>query len=491
LGSGAWHTIMGAALFIAFVLFVTGGVTAYMGDRLGSYIGKKRHSTFGMRPRHTAMLWTVVSGGGIAVGTLLLLLAWDNTVKTALLQGPQLVASKARLERQNSALTRQNLAAERQALADGQRADAAQAQAQSAQRTLSQVTGRLGLVAGRLGLAQQTLTVSRDALAGRQADLQAAQGQLAGARADLGHTRADLALAAGRVLSARRGVALAQRQFRVASGQVLRANQSVLSLAKRQDALYADNARLVQRSRMQASLVQEAQGRTLVFRRDEELGRTVVSTGQTAIALRHELAVFLDGVELSARRRGAGGLDQSPAITLPDLGTEPMGSVAAREAALDALSQNIAAQGGFMPSIVVVADARFNTFRGEPVKLDLRPYSNVMVFPKGTVIASSTLDGALPEDQILNRLQAFLTGQVRAAALARGIIPTHDPQTGEPLVGQPLERSDWLSLVKHIQQAGPGARITAVAAADTYSADMLRLELPVSPGAAKADVRVE
>ena len=54
---------MGAAVLFAFVLFVMGGVTAYIGDRLGSYIGKKRRSSFGLRPRHTAMLWTVVSGG--------------------------------------------------------------------------------------------------------------------------------------------------------------------------------------------------------------------------------------------------------------------------------------------------------------------------------------------------------------------------------------------------------------------------------------------
>jgi len=74
---------LGAIVFFAFILFVMGGVTAYMGDRLGSYIGKKRHSTFGLRPRHTAMLWTVVSGGVIAVGTLLLFVALNNTFKTA------------------------------------------------------------------------------------------------------------------------------------------------------------------------------------------------------------------------------------------------------------------------------------------------------------------------------------------------------------------------------------------------------------------------
>jgi len=153
---------------------------------------------------------------------------------------------------------------------------------------------------------------------------------------------------------------------------------------------------------------------------------------------------------------------------------------AAREAALDALTQNIAAQGGFLPSIMVVADARYNTFRGEAVKLDLRPYPNVMVFPRGTVIATDTLDGGQTEDIVLKRLQAFLRERVRAVALSRGIIPTHDPQSGEPLVGQPIDSPAWLALVKQIQQAGPRARVTAAAAEDTYSADLLRLDLRVT-----------
>ena len=56
------------------MLLVVGGVIAYVGDRLGTYIGKKRLSAWGLRPRHTAMLYTVLSGGLIAVLTLFALI---------------------------------------------------------------------------------------------------------------------------------------------------------------------------------------------------------------------------------------------------------------------------------------------------------------------------------------------------------------------------------------------------------------------------------
>ena len=47
---------------LIFVLAVVGGVIALIGDRLGTRIGKKKLSIFGLRPRHTAVLVTVVTG---------------------------------------------------------------------------------------------------------------------------------------------------------------------------------------------------------------------------------------------------------------------------------------------------------------------------------------------------------------------------------------------------------------------------------------------
>ena len=477
---------MCAAIFIAFVLFVMGGLTAYIGDRLGSYIGKKRRSTFGLRPRHTALLWTVLSGGGIAVVTLLLLLGLDSGFKTALLRGPQLLAANSLLESQNAALTRHNLATERQAQADGVRAAQAQAQVVQAQGNLTVVSGRLTRAEGRLTRSQATL-------AERQTALSLAQRQLLAAKTGLDSTQQELADAVARVQSARRGVLLAQKQYRLASIQAvqadkeaLQANTSVLALGVQQDRLHSENARLLRLNRAQQNLLQASLGHALIFRRDEELGRTVVSANQAPDSLRRELAVFLDQVELTARQRGAGGPDNSPAVLIPALGDDPAGGSAAREAALDALTGNIAEKGGFIPSVVVVARARDNTFGGETVKLDLRPYANVMVFPKGTVIAQTAVDGGQSEIEILTRLQAFLTQNVRAEALDKGIIPLRDPQSGEPLVGQPIEKPKWLDLVKQIQQTGPNAHVTAAAAEDTYSGDLLRLDLNVTGDEAPA-----
>ncbi len=479
---------MGAVVFFAFILFVMGGVTAYMGDRLGSYIGKKRHSTFGLRPRHTAMLWTVVSGGMIAVGTLGLFLALNRTFSTALVRGPQLLETNSLLDRQNRNLTKRNLATEQQAQEDSRRAGQAQkqatdAQAQAAQAhaTLSQVRFALGQVRSALGQAHSTLVQSQKTLAQRQAALTSAKEHLLAAQNDLGSTSAELARAQQQVRVARLGVKEAQKQYQLAGVQVLRANKNVLALGIEQDTLRTENAALVRRNQAQQSLLLASQGHPLIFRREEELGRTVVSAGQPPASLRRELAVFLDQVELIARQRGAGDQDNSPAVIISAPGEGADSGAEAREAVLDALSESIAAQGGGQPSVVVVANARYNTFKGESVKLDLKPYANDLVFPKGTVIAIEAVDGTQPDDVILKRLQAFLTGQVRAAARERGIIPVTDPQSGEPLVGQPIDTPTALALVKQIQQAGPDAHVIAAAAADTYSADLLRLDLRVTP----------
>ena len=486
---------MGALIVFGLVLAVMGGGIAYAGDRLGSYIGKKRHSSFGLRPRHTAMLWTVVSGGGVAVLTLLLFLALNHAFSAAVVRGPQLLTTNRALAEQNKALTRQSLASERQAAADSRRAaqaqtdaDAAQARAAQVQAQATKVQADFAAVAGKLGQARQDLQQARQVLTTRQKALGDAQAHLADARRGLGTTRTELTQAQTQVRQAKAGVTQARRQVQQANSQLAGASRSVLQLGIRQDQLARENLRLAQQNSAQREALAATQGRPLVLRREEELGRVVVKADQPLDDLHHTLAVFLDRVELTARKRGAGGTDNSPAIIVPapgESGKGPLGAdTSAREAALTALSQSIAAQGETLPSIVVVASARYNTFKSEPVHVDLRPYANLLVFPKGQVIARGTLDGTGSEDTILRGLQLFLTGQVRAAALQRGIIPLRDPQSGEPQVGEPIGSAESLELVHEVHQAGAEARLTASVAEDTYSADLLRLNLRVTPAPA-------
>ena len=70
---------------VVLLLLVIGGAIAYIGNYVGKYIGKRRLTIFNLRPRHTAMTITVLSGVLIAILTLGVLLAVSQDARTAFL----------------------------------------------------------------------------------------------------------------------------------------------------------------------------------------------------------------------------------------------------------------------------------------------------------------------------------------------------------------------------------------------------------------------
>lgn len=66
------------------LLAIMGGVIAFLGDKLGSKIGKKRLSVLGLRPHYTSILMTVISGICIAAVTMGILTGASQEARTAL-----------------------------------------------------------------------------------------------------------------------------------------------------------------------------------------------------------------------------------------------------------------------------------------------------------------------------------------------------------------------------------------------------------------------
>ncbi len=66
------------------IMGIVGGLIAYIGDKLGSKIGKKRMSVFGLRPKHTSVLLTVISGALISVVTIGVMAIFSENARTAL-----------------------------------------------------------------------------------------------------------------------------------------------------------------------------------------------------------------------------------------------------------------------------------------------------------------------------------------------------------------------------------------------------------------------
>lgn len=67
-----------------FLLMLVGGVAAYWGDRVGTRVGKRRLSFFGLRPKYTSRVVAVGTGVLIVLITLTTMLIVSNNVRIAL-----------------------------------------------------------------------------------------------------------------------------------------------------------------------------------------------------------------------------------------------------------------------------------------------------------------------------------------------------------------------------------------------------------------------
>ena len=426
---------MNSIALFALVLAVAGGFIAWLGDRLGTKIGKKRYTFLKLRPRHTATVSTITAGVLISVLTLMVLIASDYSFKRALLEGPRLVHQNDELRSQN-----RTLAANSRVYED-----------------------RANEKARQFNEAQTKFDEAQKKLAPAQRQLKSSQQQVVGARTALAATTQKLQDARQKFEAAQRQVASAQRQVAGVQRQVQnlesrRRNLTVLVQGLRQDAGFFRN------------IAANTSFGDLIYHKGEEVGRAVIATGQSPQAVQKDLVRFLHDLAREAVGRG-GPKDGAVVLALPSGTREPQ--------AIKALSQNIADEPGKVGSVVIIARAGANAFKGNAVHVVLTPFENVRIYPQDAVVATQAVDGTQTESQIIDALQTFLTGRVRTAALRRGLLPLTDPQTGAARVGA-IDKTTVLPLVRQIQQAGAGALVTASAAVETYRGGPVPLQLRFS-----------
>lgn len=169
-------------LFLIVVLVVVGGAIAFIGDRLGSKVGKKKLTIFGLRPKHTSVLVTILTGISITTMTLAVMTTVSDNVRTALFGMEQL--------RQTMAETENRLAYASREL-ENSKAEQAKTDA-----TLAQTRKDLDqLIEQRLELEQRADELQRgnDALEAAKAELMTENNNLASQNQGLADDNAKLA----------------------------------------------------------------------------------------------------------------------------------------------------------------------------------------------------------------------------------------------------------------------------------------------------------
>jgi len=93
-------------------LAVVGGAIAYIGDRLGMNVGRKKLTLFGLRPKHTSILVTIVTGVLIATASIVVLSIASQDVRTALFNMKEIQEELRGLQRDFAEMRRQRDAAQ-------------------------------------------------------------------------------------------------------------------------------------------------------------------------------------------------------------------------------------------------------------------------------------------------------------------------------------------------------------------------------------------
>ncbi|MCR5757059.1 MAG: DUF3084 domain-containing protein [Selenomonas sp.] len=170
-----------SGIFLITVLVITGGAIAFIGDRLGTKIGKKRLSIFGLRPRHTSIVITIFTGIVITTLTFGVMAAASENVRTALFGMEKL--NRTMQETRDSLLnTQADLAAAKdeqaQTDADLQHAKADVERLNKQQQSLEEEASLLQAGIDELEAAKAQLTALNEELTGTNKKLSADNEQL-------------------------------------------------------------------------------------------------------------------------------------------------------------------------------------------------------------------------------------------------------------------------------------------------------------------------
>ena len=196
-------------------LLILGGVLSTLGDRLGSRVGKARLSLFGLRPRQTAVVITVLTGSLISALSLGLMLLVSRQLRVGLFELNELEArlrsSRSDLQgsREAQRKARQQL---EEARADEVKARKILADAQARATELRRTLQPLQAQTQRLEAERQRL--SQD-VRNRDAEIQRTDEELKAVRERINSGEAELQLLEENLLALRRG------NVAISSGQPL------------------------------------------------------------------------------------------------------------------------------------------------------------------------------------------------------------------------------------------------------------------------------
>lgn len=398
------------------VLAVTGGAIAFIGDRLGTKVGKKKLTIFGLRPKHTSILVTIVTGILIAASTLGVMALVSRDVQTALFGMNALKAELTSLS-QSVADKNAELAASR-------------AEIENKNQEYTALTKRIKETSAELDKA----IGQRDNI---EQELRHNEVKLRQIQADYTATRQDLAAATQEIADLR----VTKTQL---DDKIVVLNQDKATLEELGDNLkhVFDNVRT----------------RYIVYRAGEIISMEMVPGGEKRSDTEYALDQILSATNLSITERM--GIDKNTKVLFV--------SKSQFDDAVDKISN-----ASTDMIVEVISDG--NTVAGLPVLVNIEVIPKRLVYSAGTMVYSQVFPAPQDEQQAEDIVLAFMQN-AKELAIKQGIMP--DPVEGKVISIAGAKYFETVRKVGQYQGNGK-VQITAVASNDIYTVGPLRIDIRV------------
>lgn len=465
-------------ILIAAIL-ILGGVIATVGDRIGTRVGKARLSLFNLRPKKTAVIVTIFTGGLISASTLAILFAADEGLRKGVFELEDIQrdlgqkreqlkvaeSQKSQVELELNQAKQQQNQAQKELQAINKSLQAANIKQKLTQTQLNKTLHQQARTQARLNETQKSLgevviqyqqaRTELQTLYNQRQTLQKAVAQLKSERTRL-YAEAKVAIEEAKT-------AIEKRDRKIAKLDKLIQNRN-LEIKQREETIAVRESRLQELEKQQKFLEQEVARLEKYYQsyRDLRLGKLALVRGQV-------IAAGLVTVEKpNAAQQVIMQILQEANRNANILLSEP-GAISTNKEILRVTKnqiQQLTAQIKDGREYVVRIFSAGNYVRGEKqIEFFADVARNKLEFHVSQVLATTTADSKnMTSEQVRQRLELLISAS-QFRARNSGIV--EDVQI----------EGTFLRFVNQLQQIQQEVEVKAIAAEDIYTVGPLRVKL--------------
>ncbi|MCF8001978.1 MAG: DUF3084 domain-containing protein [Halanaerobiales bacterium] len=400
-----------SGISIMLLVLIFSGIIAYIGDRIGMKAGKKRISLFGLRPRYSSIIITVLTGILIALLTISILLFTYTNLRQALFNINDVLD---RLQNLNQKLEERD-----------QELKEMKTEIENKATELEKLTKQRNELTAELEETEQEYDATKK-------DLKAAQEEIK----KLEKNRDEL----------EKTIALLEEERDKLEKQVSELNQKISTLTE-------DYEEVKDLATQYRSGMVYYMGKNIVYQKGDIVYSEVLEAGKSQDKIIEDLNEMLDKANQEAKEKNI-KVDEETGRALR-IQYEDVSNVAKILYNMDKGQK-----------VIVSLVASFNVPEDDWLSVNFLLNRDFIVFNKGEVIAKKVIDANLATEELEKELESLLK-TINGKAIQKGILPDSEGQVGS------LDFSEFYNLLNRIKSIQGEVEVRVIATEDIWREDRL------------------